>query len=152
MSNRLYTTRRSAITEALKSSISVIDGSDDFLSQLYSKNIFTKLVFPDEIRDWPTVCITAGPENRQYLPGNIKERYLTVNVRVYTHHKEMALLELDKILEDIETVLDGTNKITYNDRQGNTQGIKNISVININTDEGALAPLAVGEMELLVHY
>tara|TARA_Y100001951_G_C11278615_1_gene263707 strand:+ start:876 stop:1286 length:411 start_codon:yes stop_codon:yes gene_type:complete len=132
--------------------IAEIDGSGDYLTTLYGQNIFTKLIFPDEIRDYPTLCVTSGTERIVYQPGNIKERYLTITVRVYVNNRDDPHIELDKILEDIETAIDGTNKLQFEDRQGNTQTIQNVEVRAVLTDEGALAPLAVGEMVLEVLY
>jgi len=150
MTARLYSGRRTLIVEAIVAKLKEIDGTGDFVSKLYDQ-VVGRLVFPDEIQDWPTVCVTAGVERREYQGGGYRDRYVTITIRVYVQEDD-SIIALDKILEDIESVLEGNTKLSYIDRQSVTQEIKNIKVQNIITDEGTLQPLAVGEMVLEVQY
>jgi len=59
---------------------------------------------------------------------------------------------LEKLLEDVETVIETNSRLTYIDQQGKSQSTHQISIISIDTDEGVLEPLGVGEMLLEVRY
>lgn len=150
MTSRLYSGRRSLIVQAIADKLNEIDGTGDFVSNLYEQ-VITRLVFPDEISSWPTVCVTGGVERREYQGGGYRDRFLTVTARIYVKEEDPTVA-LDKILEDIESILEGNSRLSYVDRQGVNQQIKDIKVQNILTDEGTLEPLAVGEMVLEVHY
>ena len=59
---------------------------------------------------------------------------------------------LDKLLEDVETVIESNGSLAYVDRQGNANTTHDIIIISIDTDEGVLEPFGVAEMQLQVHY
>ena len=59
---------------------------------------------------------------------------------------------LDKLLEDVEAVLETNSRLSYTDRQGDNHTTQQISIISIDTDEGVLDPLGVGEMQIEVRY
>ena len=63
-----------------------------------------------------------------------------------------AVVALDKLLEDVETVIEQNGRLAYIDKQGNTQYTHDILIISIDTDEGVLEPFGVGEVLLQVHY
>lgn len=147
---RTYTTRRQAIVDALVVQLKTIDGTGDFLSNVYN-NVSPRLKFWDEVQDFPSIHINAGSETRQYQGGGYKDRFLTVTIRLYVQEED-AVDALDKLLEDVETVLEQQSRLAYTDKQGNTQYAQQISIISINTDEGVLEPLGVGEILIEVRY
>ena len=55
-------------------------------------------------------------------------------------------------MEDIETVLEENSRLEYSDAQNNTFNTQQITIVSINTDEGVLEPLAVGEIDIEVRY
>ena len=59
---------------------------------------------------------------------------------------------LDKLLEDVETVLDEQAALSYTDKQGVAQKTLDIKIVSIETDEGVLEPYGVGEILIQVHY
>ena len=59
---------------------------------------------------------------------------------------------MDKLLEDVETVIESNGRLAYTDRQGKQQFTLDIIVLSIDTDEGVLEPFGVAEMQLSVHY
>jgi len=139
--------RRKSILDALVNKFKNIDGI------LYTSNIFNnaypKLKFWDEISDFPSIYSTAGTEQREYLPGNFTWAFLNLSIKVYCKGEE-SQLELEQLLEDIESVIDANRVLVYD-------SIKNyetteILVASITTDEGLLAPYAVGEINLQVRY
>lgn len=150
MSTRAYTSRRMAIVNALVEKIKGINGNTPFRSNLYN-NVLPKLLFWDEVDDFPAVHVSAGPETRQYQGSGYKDRFMTVTLRVYVQ-EENGILALERLFEDIETVIENNSNLSYVDRDGNTQGVQQLTMVSLDTDEGALDPLAIGEIILEVRY
>ena len=150
VTKRTYTTRRSAIVDALVTELKKINQKGAFLTDVYD-NVHPRLKFWDEVDTFPAIHLNAGSESREYQGGGYKDRYLTVTVRCYVKETD-AVEALDKLLEDVETVVETNGRLAYTDRQGNQQFTLDILVISIETDEGVLEPFGVGEMQLQVHY
>lgn len=137
---------RSRIINSLVELLKSIDGELPYNTNLFN-NVENRLKFYDEIEDFPTVCLVAGPEFREYLPGNFKWGVLNTTIRVFVKEEEpQELLEL--ILEDIEQVLDNNNNLEFDINRTLTE----IRITSIATDEGVLAPYGVGEINLQVRY
>ena len=150
MANRTYTTRRQSIVDAIVTKLRVIDGSGTYHTNL-ADNISPRLLFWDEVTEFPAVHISAGREAREYLTGGVKNRFLTVTLRCYVNEED-AVNALDALLEDVETVLEDNADMTYTDKLGKSQGIQQISVLSIDTDEGVLEPMGVAEIVAEVRY
>ena len=150
MAERDYTSRRLSVVKALAEALKVIDGSEDYLSNIEGRS-YSKLKFWDELKEFPSVHVTAGPEYRQYQGGGYKDRFLSITIRVYVNSED-SVEELDRIMEDIETVVEQNSRLEYIDKRGFPQTTHQISVLNITTDEGVLNPLGAGEMLLEVQY
>ena len=150
VTKRTYTTRRSAIVDALVTELKKINQTGDFLTDVFD-NVHPRLKFWDEVDTFPAIHLNAGSESREYQGGGYKDRYLNVTVRCYVKETD-AVEALDKLLEDVETVVETNGRLAYTDRQGNQQFTLDILVISIETDEGVLEPFGVGEMQLQVHY
>ena len=75
MSERGYTTRRSAIVDAFVQKLLTINGTGNFLSSV--SNVEPRLKFWDEIEEFPAIHINAGSETREYLGAGEKFRFLT---------------------------------------------------------------------------
>lgn len=150
MTQRLYTTRRMAIINALVDKLKGIDGNGGFLTNVYN-NVHPRLKFWDEVTEFPALHLNAGSETREYQGGGYRDRFLTVTIRCYVNEED-AVLALEKLLEDVETVIETNSRLTYIDQQGKSQSTHQISIISIDTDEGVLEPLGVGEMLLEVRY
>ena len=147
--SRSNTTRRSAIVNALADKFKEIDGSGSFKTRL-DNNVETRLKFWDEIEQFPALHITAGSETREYYGGGQKWRFLTITIRAYVNNED-PIEELEELLEDIETVIDANNSLTYN-QLGTNAGVSQFTVLTIDTDEGVLAPLGIGEMVIEARY
>lgn len=150
MATRDYTTRRSAIVKAIAEKLKDIDGSGGFLSDL-NHNVSPRLKFWDEVEEFPAVHLNAGSETRSYQGGGYKDRFLSVTVRCYVHDED-AVEALNNLLDDVETVLEDNSSLSYTDRTGTSQSTQQITIISIDTDEGVLEPLGVGEMLIEVRY
>jgi hypothetical protein len=140
--------RRTSIIRALTDKLKLIDGSEPYQVNL-SGNAFAKLKFWDEVEDFPAVYLTPGSEMREYLPSNFTWGYLGVSIKVYCRGEE-AQLQLEQLLEDVETCID-TNRVLVYDQDKNYETTE-ILIQSITTDEGLLAPYAVGEINLQVRY
>jgi hypothetical protein len=150
MATRQYTTRRQGIVDALVTKLKQIDGSGAYHIDL-SEQVEPKLKFWDEVDEFPAIHLNAGRETREYLPGGIKNRFLTITLRCYVNQED-AVDALDALLEDVETVLEDNSSTTYTDKLGVTQSIQQITIFSIETDEGVLEPLGVGEITIEVRY
>lgn len=150
MAERDYTSRRMAIVSALEDKLKLINGSTPYRTNLFN-NVLPRLLFWDEVQDFPAVHVSAGTETRQYQGGGYKDRYLTLTIRVYVQ-EENAVFALEKLFEDIETVIEQNSSLPYVDQDGNAQSVHQITIVSIDSDEGALEPLGVGEIICEVRY
>lgn len=146
---RQYTSRRAAITKALADKIALIDGRGVYHTAV--AEVSPRLKFWDEVEEFPAVHLNAGSETRQYQGGGYKDRFLNITIRCYVNQED-AVEALDELLEDVETVLEENSRFAYYDRMGLEQTTQQITVISIDTDEGVLEPLGVGEILIEVRY
>ena len=150
MVSRLYTTKRRAIASALAEKFKEIDGTGTYLTNL-AGNVLPKLKFWDEIEEFPAVHIATGRETREYQGAGYKDRYLSLTIRAYVKGEDAAVL-LENLLEDLETVIEENSRLAYETPQGGTSFTHDMTINSIDTDEGVLDPLGVGEILLQVHY
>ena len=73
------------------------------------------------------------------------------SIRCYVQEED-AVAALDELLEDVETVIENNSRLAYKDRTGATQYTHQITVVSVDTDEGVLEPLGVGELQIEVRY
>ena len=151
MSTRTYTSRRANILRALAEKLKDIDGSGAFLTDLQN-NVHPRLKFWDEVVEFPAIHLNAGAETREYQAGGYKDRFLSVTIRCYVQDEEDATEALNVLMEDIETVIEENSRLEYADSQNNTFNTQQITIVSINTDEGVLEPLGVGEIDIEVRY
>tara|TARA_A100001011_G_C14283187_1_gene832437 strand:+ start:1853 stop:2305 length:453 start_codon:yes stop_codon:yes gene_type:complete len=146
---RAYTSRRAGITTALAEVLSKIDGRGVFKQSVAETS--PRLKFWDEVEEFPAIHLNAGSETRQYQTGGFKDRFLNVTVRCYVNEED-SVAALDELLEDVETVLEENSRLLYHDRNGLEQHTNQITILSIDTDEGVLDPLGVGEILIEVRY
>ena len=146
---RKYTTRRSAITKALADKIALIDGRGIFKQAVAETS--ARLKFWDEVEEFPAIHLNAGSESRQYQTAGYKDRFLNITVRCYVNQED-SVEALDELLEDVETVLEENSRLIYHDMNGLEQFTQQITILSIDTDEGVLDPLGVGEILIEVRY
>ena len=140
--------KRTSIVTALAEKFKQIDGNQPYQTNLYEQS-FPKLVFWDECNNFPSVYLTPGTETREYLPSNFAWGYLNVAVKVYCKG-DNGQEQLETLLEDLEKCIDSNRVLVY-DVTKNLQTTE-ILITSITTDEGLLAPYAVGEINLQVRY
>ena len=139
--------KRTSILKALAEKLKNIDGTQ-YTSNLNS-NAYSKLKFWDECNDFPAVYMSPGSEQREYLPSAFTWAYLGVSLKIYCKGED-SQEQLEQLLEDVESVIDANRVLVYD--TVNNYETTEILVSSITTDEGLLAPYAVGEINLMVRY
>ena len=147
---RTYTSRRSNILNALTTKLKDIDGSGAFLTDV-ANNVHPFLKFWDEVDEFPAIHLNAGNETRQYQASGYKDRFLSLTIRCYVNEED-AQEALNLLMEDVETVIEKNSRLKYYDSMNNEYSTQQISVLSIDTDEGVLEPLGVGEILIEVRY
>ena len=138
---------RSKIINKLVDTISEnVIGVDPYNQDLNGR-VYNKLKFWDEINDYPSVHITAGQETREYHPGGFKWGHLIASIRIYVK-SEYPEEDLEQIFEDIERIVDSFGRLEYD----TNMFTEDIQILSINTDEGLLAPIGVGEITIKLMY
>lgn len=150
MAERAYTTRRLGILTAIVEKLKNINGEGDYLTNL-NENVSPRLKFWDEVEEFPAVHLNAGSETREYQGAGYKDRFLSITIRCYVEDED-SVRALDELMEDVETVLEENSNLTYVDRKNMVQSTQQITIVSIDTDEGVLEPLGVGEMLIEVRY
>ena len=140
--------RRNSIVKALAEKFKIIDGSAGYKTNIFN-NSFAKLKFWDETTDFPAVFVVAGSEAREYMPSDFIWGYLGISLKIYCKGEESQQL-LEDLLEDVENVIDANRVLVYDTT--NNYETTEILVTSITTDEGLLAPYAIGEINLQVRY
>lgn len=141
--------RRVSIVKAIAEKLKVIDGAIPYKVNLYEQ-AFARLKFWDECNMFPVAFVVTGSESREYMPGAFAWGFLNASIKVYCKGED-SQAELEDLLEDVEKVLDGTLGIVVYD-ETNGYETSEISITSITTDEGLLAPYAVGEINILIRY
>ena len=133
----------SAISDLFKNNLT---GESPYITNVF-ENVHQKQIFWDDVTDYPAICVYSGPESRDYLPGNFKWAFLTVNIRIYVHDED-AKDRVEEAFDDIEAILDNNNNLTVNGNDLSTD----VRILSLSDDEGLLNPIGVGEIILEVRY
>lgn len=141
--------KRVSIVKALAEVFKTIDGTSPYTTNL-TNNSYPKLKFWDEVNDFPAVYVHPTGETRDYLPGGFAWGLLGVCVKVYVKSEDESQEQLEALLSDLETCVDLNRTLVYD--ATNQYGTTEIEIQSITTDEGLLAPYAVGEIILQVRY
>ena len=148
---RKYSTRRRAIVGAIAEKLEQsLNGSAPFRTAV--ADVSPRLRFWDETTEFPSVQVGAGGETRQYDGGGFRFRFLRVTIRCYVNDNDDVILALEELLEDVETVMEDYDPITYYDSTGASQSTVQTTILTVDTDEGVLEPLGVGEVVVEIRY
>ena len=146
-----YRTKRKRIVDAYVKQLKGIDGQSPYNSNLFNE-VHGNTLFLDQIVQYPSVCVIAGDETREYQPSGFKWRYLNMELRIYVSDEEDPQEELALLIEDIERVIDNNDVLTYDDSVSPNLKTTSSTILTIATDEGVLTPLGVGEVAIQVRY
>jgi hypothetical protein len=147
---RRYSTRRRAIVEALCTKLEQINGNAPFRTSV--AKVERRLRFWDEVNEFPTIHVGAGAETREYDGGGFRFRFLRLTVRCYVSDDDDVILALEELLEDVESVLEDNDPLGYTDSTGASQSTVQTTIATVDTDEGVLEPLGVGEIVCEIRY
>ena len=148
---RKHTTRRRAIVGAIAEKIEQsLNGSAPFRTAV--ADVSPRLRFWDETTEFPSIQVGAGGETREYNGGGFRFRFLRVTIRCYVNDNDDVILALEELLEDVETVMEDYDPITYYDSTGASQATLQTTILTVDTDEGVLEPLGVGEVVVEIRY
>lgn len=140
--------RRTSIVKALSEKLKIIDGTGTFKNNLFD-NSYPYLKFWDETKDFPSIYVVAGSEAREYMPSDFTWAYLNIALKIYCKGEDGQQL-LENLLEDVEKVIHDNRVLVYDTT--NNYKTTEILITSIVTDEGLLAPYAIGEITLQVRY
>ena len=146
-----YRTARKKIVDALVKQIKGINGIHPYNSNAFN-NVHGNMIFLDQIQEYPKICVVAGDEARQYQPGEFKWRFLNLDIRVYVENQEDSQEALAVLMEDIERVIDDNDILAYDTTVSPNLNTTSLTLLQLSTDEGVLAPLAIGEMTIECRY
>ena len=150
MTARTYASRRKSIVDALVSKLKTINGQGAFLTDV-GENVHPRMKFWDEVDEFPAIHVNAGSETREYQTAGVRDRFLSVNIRCYVQDED-AQEALNELMEDVETVIEDNSRLQYTDKLNAVYFTQQITVVSIDTDEGALEHLGVGEILIEVRY
>ena len=143
--------RRKEIVEFLVTELKKIDGQTSTfnVSYTYSNNLFSnvyrKLKFLDEVNDFPAIYVSAGTEIRDFNSKSLTVATLDVTIRAYVFGEDNSQSLSDSLVQDIEHVI-------YSLGDNPDKGILDITIDNISTDEGLVAPYGLAEVTLTIVY
>lgn len=136
------------IVEAIKLKILELNGTGDYVSDI-GQNCFTSMRFWDELNDFPSVCVVAGTETRQYLPGDFQWGFLGVSIKLYVKTGDDPAVPLERLISDVELAIKKCTNMPYGI---STKRTTDARVSSIVTDEGLLKPYGIGEVNISVQY
>jgi hypothetical protein len=140
--------KRTSILKALIVKLNESLDGVQYTSNIYN-NAHAKLRFWDEVQQFMAIYSSPGSEQREYLPGEFTWAYLGISLKLYCKGEDSAE-QLEQLLEDVESVVDANRVLVYD--TVNNYETTEILISSITTDEGLLAPHAVGEINLQVRY
>jgi hypothetical protein len=137
---------RADIKSTLVTKLKEINGTGVYTSNLYT-NVVGRLIYWNEVPDYPYVCLTVSNETREYLPGDFKWGILNVPIWVYlkTDNSEKAL---EDIFSDIEIMVDANQELEYS----TGKFTEDMRILSLSSDEGLMEPLRIGEILLQIRY
>lgn len=145
---------RDRIVEVLKTEL-----SDKNLDKYYTDidlNVHSKNLYLDQVEAFPALTVGLGPERPEYQPGGFRWMYLTITIRAYVKSEDRADEELELLIQDIKTFIDTHEDIEYTIHT--PKGVERkldateMTILNINTDEGVLHPMGIGEVNIEIRY
>lgn len=148
---------RAAIATSIANKISseFVAGSVLYNTNVYG-NVKNRSVQLDNVPSFPYISVTPGPEDREALPSRQTWGILTLYIRIYVQNANDAQQELEEIIADIENFIDINQRVSYNiTKPGGITEVKetvSIDTLSIQTDEGLLDPLGLGEVTVSVRY
>lgn len=151
-------THRTSIATTMRDLLAAaLDGTnpDIYYTNIYD-NVSTKVLHFDEITDFPFIGIVKSLETTEYHPGGFRWNFLSMYIRVFVRGEDTYDEQLENIISDIKTFIDKTEDFDYTitkpDGSSKVCKVTEVTVGSIGSDEGLLAPDAMGEIQIRVRY
>lgn len=150
-------TNRTAIAEKLVEIIkeNFVEGSTEYYTRIYG-NVSTKILHFDEVNDFPFISVVKSTERVERQPGGFRWHFLDLFLRVYVRGEDDYDEQLERIISDLISLIDMTENFKYTivnpDGSSTEHEVTEVNWEAIGTDEGLLAPDAMGEIRLRVRY
>ena len=110
-------------------------------------NVFRRLKFLNEINDFPTLCVSAGEEDRVEIGAGVRFGTMGLQIRGYVK-AENSLDTAEDLVDDIEFVINTMAIEANND----TFQIVDARVDSVETDEGLYEPFGVVNIGVIIRY
>ena len=98
------------------------------------------------------VCLEGRSWRKDFYEPYKRNRQAVISAKTEREQEEDAQEALNELMEDVETVIEDNSRLQYSDKMNNVYFTQQITVISIDTDEGVLDPLGVGEILIEVRY
>lgn len=140
---------RQKIVASLVEAIKRLNNTGNYTVDIYN-NVVNKHLFWPDVNDFPFVCVVAGQEQREYLPGNFIWGHLGIALKAYVKDGDDPSILLENLLSNLELIIDESSVLRYGPNPG--EETADIRVTSIITDEGLLLPYGIGEINIIVQY
>lgn len=112
-----------------------------------SNNVFSKLVFLDEINDFPTIMLYQDNiEQRQYNEtGNVLGS-VSLRLRAYVYQDE-GYKQIDDLIEDMQYAINSFKYTIYDNAN-----LYDVRITQVSTDEGLMDPYGLAEISFTLVY
>ncbi len=130
-----------------------LDGTNpDYSTNLYG-NASRKMVFFDEVNDFPFVSVTGTRDSREYQPGGVIFINFGMMLRLYVRDADPQPL-LDALLSDVEDLIEKNPEIRFTESNGSINETIDIQINTTETDEGLLAEqgFAIAEVGISITF
>jgi len=107
------------------------------------ENVYPRYIYLDEVNDFPLICFYVSQETRTHIGGGVKYANLLVNLRTYVNSEDPNE-ETEDLIDDIDHVIKYITQVQ--------PCFVECRVISTSTDEGIMAPVGVGEMNIEMIY
>lgn len=145
---------REKMVEVLKNELT--DTNTDKYYTDIDRNVSGTNLYLDQVETFPAITVGLGPERPEYQPGGFRWMFLTMSIRAYVKSEDRADEELELLIQDIKTFIDTHEDIEYTitkpDGNKQTYEATQMTVLAINTDEGILHPMGIGEVTIEIRY
>lgn len=126
-----------------------------YFTNLYG-NTATKSYLAADVPSFPMVTVTPGPESYSYQPGGVRWTHQLMYIRAYVKDEYDQERLIQQLITDLKKVLDTPEHIKYTitnpDGSQEDRFVTIDKLHEVNTDEGVLRPLAIGELSLSLQY
>ena len=136
-------TRRTQIVEALVSDIHTN------IARMLPGNVTRKMVFLNEVNDFPFVCMLVEPETRFHYGAGRKLATLALSLRGYVFDGDSG--ENIDLAEDLGMDIDSLVIDTFAEAHRNL-AIEFAGVQSFRTDEGLMSPYGIADLTITITY